>query len=666
LDPQNPKFLGENILYEAVKSRLEDTPTEPWFMVIDGLDHSQEARVIEPLLPRRGYGWMLFTTRNRYLVRNLVELKKQACAEVELPSEKASLQMFKHYVDGSLVDEEEVHAKKLLNLLCCPDIIRRAAEDMNVHKRTCEHMCDEMMDDIFTKVEHLRPNFAEFLLKPILTSPLRPGCEWSGELELLFQLCMFNNQIGVDFKLIGVEYERGSHSNVRHMLDTLRGCFLISVRERSGDTERPLYLVNKIVEMAVRTWIKTNEGQIGFLARYNKALSMMFRSYDQRKRADQRNKRNKPGKATSSSNRYKAFFLPHFEGFVTFTSVAHEPFDFRLYYRAVQAVVTFSSTLLDADRHDDAIRVLEFARRHYKWTDLEAQDDIRKQRCRGAYFALNQRLVKAYLSGPREDKSRSDFTNAENLVQTLQREATTADDTFPCAGKTLRKWDLSLDMVRVLWESGKLDKAWQQFEEIKKINIVIDKRDAILPDFQIPSNPQDSKYEEKIRQELQRLATMVKCEQGLLNLATGQEHYRKKDMREARRSWEAAREAFLDAKVAVEQWFSHDSRQLANIELHLAEAYMKVGRKEDLCAVVSTFERELEQVSERVGNRCRRACDIEYKLNAARLERGSHDDVEQVELSSRQLFEHNQITLGSDHDRTIECAAQLREAYVRR
>ena len=324
-------------------------------MVIDGLDHPSQVQYVEPFLPSRDSGRMLITTRNRLLVQNRVDLKKEPCIEVEHPNEEAALKMFRHYVRESLVGDGEADAKNLLKLLRCPDIILRVAEEMNIKERPCEAMYNIMVTDGLKEIDMLRPYLAEYLLKPILIDPLQFSTEWTTEVELLLQLCMFDNQVGVDFELIRIEYDTDETHSLHNMLATLHACSLVSkTQERLNGTDRTLYHVNTIVELAVSAWIQQNEDKEGFLIRYNKALSMMFRSYNKRWREE----KNKIGKVKKSARSYKSIFMPHFDRFVKFTSLAPGPFDFTLYDRAVQAINAFSELLWDYGRHEDAIRVL--------------------------------------------------------------------------------------------------------------------------------------------------------------------------------------------------------------------------------------------------------------------------------------------------------------------
>ena len=286
-------------------------------------------------------------------------------------------------------------------------------------------------------------------------------------------------------------------------------------------------------------------------------------------------------------------------------------------------------------------------------------DYEKRSRHRGVYFALNRCLAKAYLSNLWDgDQDPPVYVRkAESLVKGLQSEAKITDDTLEWAGKTLRKWELSLDLVRVFWRAGHLSKARRQFEQLAEINLIIEKGKATLPDLELSYDDQG---------EVRNLAIQVKREEGFLNLAAGQMNQRDKNMAMAKKSWEAARIAFLDARIAVKQWRGHDTRMFVDVNLFLAETQTKLRNKDYLDEAISSFEEELKRISEEIGSRCRRACDIECKLNAAKLGRGNRSDVDEVELSSEDLLRHNEATLGSNHDRTIECAAQLREVYVRK
>jgi disulfide oxidoreductase YuzD len=215
LTAADPEFHSREDLWMFVKSRLEEKCTKKWFMVVDGLDHERETRIIEAFLPRRGSGKILITTRNTLLVKDLLDWQQRnACIEMEYPGTSTALDLLRAYVDKDLIEKDTKYAEQILHQLNCPEMIRRTSRYMNNGKLTCREMYKILKKRKYQEVERLLPDFAGFLLTPILEASLWKENEWSDELRLLVLLCLFDNEIGVDIKLIQVEYDEKDHKYV--------------------------------------------------------------------------------------------------------------------------------------------------------------------------------------------------------------------------------------------------------------------------------------------------------------------------------------------------------------------------------------------------------------------------------------------------------------------
>jgi hypothetical protein len=329
-----------------------------------------------------------------------------------------------------------------------------------------------------------------------------------------------------------------------------------------------MYLVNATVHLAVLTWLETNEPSRRKLERYNKVLSMLFRSYDARKKKESKKRKDKPSRREKSFASFKALLMPHFHHFVDYTKVAKEQIDFGLYDRAVQAVILFSDVLLHEGRYEDAIKVLEFTKMHFELQDLHRSNDDKGQdenqkidaerqkmaekkrrRQRSTYFQLNNLLMKTYLFRPKDEMSLHYLEQAERLVRKMQEEVARGDDTVVWAGRPLRAWDLALDLVRVHWKSDEFAKARTGITEIRAVEVKFQGREAVLPQARGTwADPKD-------KLGLRMLAIRVKREESLLNFAHGNKLSYNNKHSKARSRWEAAHDACLEAQSAVQQWF---------------------------------------------------------------------------------------------------------------
>jgi len=675
-DADNAGLRPQEKLWESVKRRLERKSTKKWLMVVDGLDHDWETRVIGPFLPRTN-GQILFTTRNYLLVKDLVVWEqRRAYIEMQSPDSSTAMKLFRTYVDNTLFENSSKNATRLLEEFNWPEMIRRISRYMNDRQLTCSDMYDILKKRKYEEMERLLPSFAEHLLIPTIGTSLREENERSDELRLLLLLCLFDNEVGLDLKLIQVEYDQKDYRRVEDWLEKLLACCFI--RKQNKDPKHSVYLVDKTVHLAVRTWMEINETPTRKLERYNKILSMLYRSYDSRKRKEQKKRKRKASREQKPFASFKDILIPHFNSFVEYVKTVPEQIDFPLYDRAVQAVLMFSDVLLHEGHVETAVVVLEFTKRHFKLDGLqrshedEKEEDIRStdkkqleidekklRRRRSVYFQLGKLLAKAYRLRAKDEKSRElhYFKEAEKLIDCLQRKIASGDDTVVWAGREIRAWELELEMIRVFGESKQFDKAWTRFKSVSNIGVKVKNHEAVLP------QPIGASHSSKDEQELRRLAIRAKREECLLNFAHGQKHDFNDKKRMARRSWKAAHDACICSKIAVQQWFSTDDTLNFEIEEDEAKILVRLGSKENLDTAEMIFERVLRSCSEGGEYACEhKAWDIQSRLAEIRLKRRNPGDLESARESLEELVKVTRASLGVQNVLTDRCAELLIEA----
>jgi hypothetical protein len=694
LKVDDPGFQRREDLWKFVKSHLEEKSTNKWLMVVDGFDHDRDTRIIEAFLPRRGSGKILITTRNTLLVKDLLDWRqRKACIEMEYPDNSTALSLLRTYIDEDIIEDTK-YAKQILHQLNCPKMIRRLSRYMNDRNLTFREMYKVLKKRKYQEVERLLPDFAGYLLIPTLGASLLEENEWSDELRLLVLLCLFDNEIGVDTRLIHVEYDEEDHKHVDEWLQKLVACHF--VRKQTPKSKGTIYLVNPTVHLAVLTWLETNEPPRRRLERYNKVLSMLFRSYDARKRAELKKRKDKPSRRGKSLDSFKVLLMPHFHQFVEYTKAAKEQIDFRLYDRAVQAVISFSDLLLHEDRYEDAIKVLEFTKMHFRLQDLHNSDkdkekdqnqkidverkmieEKKRRRDRSIYFQLNGLLTKTYLFRPKDELSLEYLEQAEKLVRKLQEEVASGDDTVVWAGRTLRAWNLAVDLVRVHWKSGEFVKAWTGFTDIRKVGVKFEGREAVLPQARGVS------YDSKDKQELRKLAFRVKREESLLNLAHGDKLDYNNKQSKARGCWEAAHDACLEARSTVQQWFPTDKTLLSETDEDIVKIWLKLGGKDHLNKAENILKRVMHPADGEAGMGVdgkaialdpsrqslgivskRKELERRYLLNAIRLKRGeSADPDDRIVNSLTRLVVDTRENLGNSDELTDTCDRLLVDAY---
>ncbi|KAI4609341.1 hypothetical protein J4E80_008590 [Alternaria sp. BMP 0032] len=670
---EDPQFSSREKLCNFVKSHLENS-TKKWLMVVDGFD-GPATQDMRRFLPSKN-GKILYTTRNTHLVDKLVDKTQESpLIEMQPPDPERAMALFRTYVDKALIEEDSTYAESLLQEFNWPEMIRRISRDMNDRKMTCRQMCKRLEKERYTTTERLLPNLAEQLLIPTLGASLRYEDQWSDEISVLVLLCLFDNTRGLDSKLIRVEYSELKPGILDTWLKKLVDCCF--VRIQSTGRPHPVYLVEMTVNLAVRTWMATNDTPQIKLKRYSTLLSMLFSSYTSSKKAELNKRKSKASRAHKSFASFKEALMPHFNRFVEFAKENPEPISFSLYDSAVQAVSQFSDVLIHEDRFEDAIKVLEFTKRHFKLEDcskLEEEDNKRKgdgkgkgeneqadeksrRRRRGLYFQLAESLTMAYLSRPKDGQSLRYLGKAKALVEDLERKVASSDDTVIWEGRSLRAWKLGHQMVRVLWKSGEFDKAWTAFKEVSRISVKLEDNEAVL------QQSGDDDYHSDDKQEMRKLAIRMKREESLLNFAHGDKLESNGRNRMAMKRWKAAYGACLDLRKALRQWFPTDDTLMDENDDDEAKILVRLGSTENLNDAAAFLERVLEALSKEGEHaNVQRTCDFECRLNEIRLKRRDEGDLDNAKKSLDKWREVIKDSLGKKHDLTLYCVRLSFEA----
>ncbi|OAL05015.1 hypothetical protein IQ06DRAFT_103584 [Phaeosphaeriaceae sp. SRC1lsM3a] len=654
-------------------------------MVVDGLDRYQELKVIERFLPKRGSGQILITTRNRHLANNLIDWQRmRASIKMEYSGIPEAMELLKKYIGDDAVATDFESAKQLVLQIKCPELIHDVSRYMVVRSKTCKDMLKIFKERRYEAIERIRPDFAEYLISRALGVSLRDECEWSDELRLLILLCQFDHATGVHIRLIKVEFDSEDHPRVEEWLETLMACDFVWKKEASD-----MYLVNTTVHLATMTWLETHETSTHKLGRFNKMLSTLYRSYDRRKKKLDLEKRNdKQSRQPKSLEYIKASLMPHFNRFVEYARDAKIGDPFVFYFRAVQAVTLFSDVLLHENHHKDAIKVLEFTQQYFKLGDLwhpsqerhdgedgKKKDGQTRRRQRNAYFQLNLALVKGYLFRPKGDAWLERLEKAQELVRRLQEEAASDDDTILWGGKTLRTWNLDIELVRVLWKSNDFEAAKVGLRNIGKINFRFIDREAVLPSHH------DVPYSFKDKGELQILAIRAKREHSLLELAHGDKHEYNGRQTKARSCWRAAYDACCEAQIAVEQWSLTRNNISSEIREDKAKILFRLGGKKNLDMAENILQRVMHPANvetgmrvdgelvateprQRFGNMYRRKeLERAYLFYAIRLKRRESADLKNIGDCLEKLVKATGENLGEYHELSTACIRLLVDAY---
>jgi len=607
---------------KAVKSWLNDKSKGPWLIVIDGLKHKDDVETLQSVIPinaEGSNGQLLITTRNRLLVRKLMTLSNGCIIKVSRMEPDDSKQLFLHHLDGAFFNPDPLarHTTCLLELLWFPVLIKKTAEYMNEKMKGDFEMLRAIEIDAYKELNKVYPDFLQYILEPLIeyASPgmdsLEDSSRWPREIRLLFILSFFSKKC-VDKDLIAVSYRRGEErDSLEEMISTLTNCEFISketLATEDDSTPQVNLIMNETVRSVILRWIEANEGKEGLLQRYNTALYWMNSHYERTKSIE--------GNWTKSTYHLKLPFIPHFECFNTFITKkpnnTHISLRYELTDESVWAILKFSKVWGLHNRHEDVIRVLEFARAHYRVPDIATFSGNRAQKYRTCFW-IGTRLVKAYLSRSADNYSPDHCHKAEKLVIALLEESRTAvinHGLVKWAGDKLQRWQLELDMVRVHRAYRQWIKARDQLDVLRKLMVRIENGEPVLPEHEIDAGDSNSEPPPRIIQELRRFSIQVKREEALIHLA----EYRNSKASKSLAQCEDARRAFLDVKTAIEGWFSDDDGWLLNAEVDIAEANMEIGTHTLLGEARDILERKKTRILTEFVKDCEPAREIEAKL----------------------------------------------------
>jgi serine/threonine protein kinase len=681
---------SERLNSDEVKTWLEDKANGIWFMVVDGLDFQGNCKEIKAHLPALcpAYHQMLITTRNRALVTDMAPSRKEACIEISPLDTSISLRIFQYHIDKALLSSPSTHTEVLVKFLRFPNLIKQAAIWMNDQRMTTKQMKDDLLGFGFSEVEEsIHPDYLGYLLKPITTkpsqdlnnmarmfhlaTPFRNGDIHLREMRVLFLLSFFDCR-AIDSNLLDEEYVVEDRTNFRKILAKLENCSFIHRRDAD---DRTIYSVELNVQQAVVSWVKRNEGSESLFKYYDRGLCMMFKCYEGYKEKVKNKGKKKSVQSRGSSHVKKLPFEAHFEKFVTFAKENKVRKNLKLHDRAVRAITIFSHVLLDKNRHDDAILVLEFAQERSPLQAPSASTQSAEQRrCR---IELRRHLITVYFARPIDTESNIFYERADELIKELLQEVEVDDACkVEWEGISLVKWELFVEQFRLYWEWNRFEKAQDVFKRLERVKLRVqsgkpelprpDEVKLLLEKVQSKAHdPPAIKHHIKFR--LQKLAIDVKREEGLFLLARGDSFSMKNDSESAIQSWLAAKKSFKDAETAIKEWSIleklQDQDPLKDIEIYIAEADIHIGTSAELENAREALQRKSAEVRQHYGPQSKRLWDLECKLNAARLK--GNTQIQEAVTSSRQSLEFYEEVLGSNNNETIKCADLRRQLLVK-
>jgi hypothetical protein len=667
----------DRITGNSLKTWLEDHENGGWFMVVHGFDSAQDAAELWPMLPKpeSEYSQMIITTRTRATVKN--RLNATACVQVDALSQADSMRLFTHHIQRKLTSRNQQSSadstggsndyptKSLVDKLWSPFMIKSAAKQMNDDLLTVGQMSEMLKAGGLSGVRTSFPDYLGYVLSPLDANGLSGYSSWPRVARFLLILAFFHPQ-GVGWDLLLLEYKQEAN-NLTEFLKTLQDCSMIWQDRRQ---DPPTYVLNSHVRRALLDWVEygpsaghirsDDHGPKALLQRYNKALSMIYRAY--------KSKHNASAKRTKTSSfdphAAKQALMPHFEGFLQFTDKYSDKLDFSLSDSAVRAVILFSKVLLDKDRYDDAMRVTAYAQKHFTCdlSETNAMNDEKSKQARVSFHLVRQ-LIKVYLAHPQDDDSIEYWLKAEALMKKLQQDAPQMEKLdLEWAKFTSPTLEIQLDKVRVLWKSGSLQDARRELSDIiNSTGVLTIQEGQLLEPLQGEGRlaslgtPNNRVEEEKIRKYIRDIQLRVTRESGLLYTIEG-DLYDQSNTKLAHKSWQKAREALLLARHAVRKWFSDDTALYAELSVEIAVVNTKIGTSNLVDEAIRTLGAACRRVKDRYGS-CRRAWDLEQKLNDARL-KSEHLVADGTE-SSRELLELYEQRLGKEKMATKKCALQL-------
>jgi hypothetical protein len=679
----------ESTTRENVKAWLEDPRNGEWFIVIHGFDSVQRASQLRAMLPvpERGRCQMIITTRTRYTVSDLLDKDlHEACVKVDALSHADSMRLFTHHIrrrlttrnvrgleDGSN-DKINHQTDSLVATLWSPMMIRSAVTYMNREWLKVKQMSKMLSDKGFSAVKTSFGDYLQYLLRPLNIDGASSYTSSPRVRHFLFLLAFFDAQ-GVSWELLELEYKHEKRDLIE-FLRILQDCSMVEMVDQEDDL---VYVLNAHVRRAILDWIEHSHdpglvdntyhsqsrdyGPEGLLQRYNKALAMTYKAYN--------NMHDTSAKRTQvmslKPHTSKHTLMPHFECFLEFTKKYPENVNFRLSDLAVRAVILFSKVLLDRDRYDDAMRVTAYAQAHFKcdFSEIGAADATKSKQAR-VLFHLVRQLVKVYLARPQDDRSAEYWSKAEALIETLQSDVHRVERLEPEWAKfTSLKFEIQLDKIRVFWKSERLEAARRELSHIIESTGKLTRDGDQL--HEPPGNNESLLYgvpgsvadREKRRNSVREPQLRVTRESALLHTAEGILHDQT-DPKLAHKSWQKARSELKLAQFAVSKWFPENKALYADLGVELAVVNTKIGSRHLVEDAIRTLEIACKEAKSAYGS-CRRAWNLERRLNEARLKSKKH--VRRGTESSRELLELYEQRLGPEKVATKKCAKLLARGY---
>jgi hypothetical protein len=668
----------EKTTQDTLKAWLEDRRNGGWFMVVHGFDSIQNADELWDMLPvpERGLCQMIITSRTRAAVTEY--LGHDACIPVDTLSRADSMRLFNHHVQRALTnrtprvnadradDGSDHETESLLEVLWSPFMIKSAAEHMNKNWFTVEFMKERLDGRGFSAVKTRPEDYLGYILRPLLLNRSSEHSSWPRVVHFLFLLAFFAPE-GISWDLLLSEY-KDQEDDLDGFLKTLQDCSMVS---QDSQQKPSLYVLNGHVRRALLGWIEhgpdpgrkrsKGHGPEALLQRYNKTLSMTYRTYKNRNSLAKRTK-TKPTKSDQS----KQALMRHFECFLDFTKKYPETLTIPLGNLAVRSVIFFSKILLDKDRYDDAMEVTAYAHAHFKCDLIEtnAADDETSKEARVSFHLVRQ-LVKVYLALPEDDYSAQYWWRAQELIEKLHSMSIRLEKLeLEWTRFTSPKLEIQLDKVRVCWKSKNIKDARRELCHIvESTGLLKMEKNRLLEPIQVVGSlvhlgtPKNVAEDYKRRDSLRELQLKVTRENGLLHTAEGMFH-EQTDPKLAAKSWRQARQALTLAQRAAKEWFSEDIVLEAAIGVEIAVVNTKIGTPDLVNKAIKILNTAHTKASFTYGS-CRRTWDMERRLNEARLRSKNKKHITIGTESSRGLLALYEKRLGMEKVATKKCAMQL-------
>jgi hypothetical protein len=663
---------------DTVKTWLEHKTNGGWFLLVDGLDSHQNAEDIGMMLPtpRKGYDQMLITTRNRHVVVELYPSLSNACVEVNALDFDNSHRLFLSQIDRSLIryDVPETEegspirmdpgTHRLLSTLWSPLLIKKAAAYMNKNQTPVAAMNDLIDHTGLTRIRGFYPGYLAYVLRPLTNTLDEPG-SWPRELMFLFLLAFFDSK-GVRSDILWMAYEGDEREKLHDLSSRLKDLSLIDKVGRDG---YEIYVIKGNIRVAVLEWIKNfhdhTGGPQGLLPRYNKTLSTIYRYY----RSKKIKKMTQDG--TFESHHEKLALMPHFECFLSFIGEKPQGSTQTLDREAVQAITYFSYALLDQDRHTEAMKAMEYARKRFL-TNHEAGDKLDKEKLKliRVRFWLGRQLAKVYLSRPEDHKSFSHWRQAQQLLMSLKAEAKRIIKEAPKWDEYMVVWYLRLDLVRVYWKQNQCSEARKMLERIRKsTGIIIQSIHLVqhLIDGEeirewLKPRPDEAPEDEEARLSgFQKLLIQLTREYGMLNIAEGME-LRPSQTQSCK--WIEAKKEFQLAAAAARQWFPEDTALHSDISAEIAVADTKIGRQDLIESAIGVLVGRVANLRGTYGE-CGRTWKEERNLIAARLKSTKRINIKMATDRAAELLAKSEQQDWKEKLATKECVKYRYEGLIK-